>query len=418
MSESRERQSTDGGRARAVFTGIGVVAPNGKGTEDWWAATLAGKSGIDTVRSFDARSYPSQLAGEIKGFDPGKRLSARIVVETSRMSHFALAATRMALDDATVDLSQIPEYELGVITANASGGAEFGQRELQKLWRGGPKDVSPYMSIAWFYAATTGQISIGHGMRGPCGVMVSEQAGGLDALGQARRVVRDGTRLVVTGGSDSSLSPAGFVSQLPTANLTTVNDPARAYLPFDTDASGFVPGEGGAILVLENADTARERGVDRPYGELAGYAATFDPRPGSGRPPTLTRCARAALADARMRPEDIDVVFADGHGTAEKDRQESRTLAELFGPRAVPVTVPKTTTGRLYAGAGALDTAGALLALRDQVVPPTIHVKNPVAAYELDLVIDQPRETVLRTAMVIARGHGGFNAVAIVRLAD
>ncbi|MEV7770811.1 ketosynthase chain-length factor [Kitasatospora sp. NPDC086791] len=417
MSGSQHRRSTDG-RPGAVFTGIGVVAPNGTGTEDWWAATLAGKNGIDTVRSFDARSYPSRLAGEIREFDPGQHLSARIVVETSRMSHFALAATGMALEDAAVDLSRIPEYELGVITANASGGAEFGQRELQKLWRGGPRDVSPYMSIAWFYAATTGQISIGYGMRGPCGVMVSEQAGGLDALGQARRVVRDGTRLVVTGGSDSSLSPAGFVSQLPTGGLTAVTDPARAYLPFDTGASGFVPGEGGAILVLENAGTARDRGVDRPYGELVGYAATFDPRPGSGRPPTLTRCVRAALADARLAPEDVDVVFADGHGTAEMDRREARTLAEVFGPRAVPVTVPKTMTGRLYAGAGALDTAGALLALRDQVVPPTAHVRSPDAAHELDLVVDQPRETALRTAMVIARGYGGFNAVAVVRLTD
>lgn len=406
-----------GGTPGAVFTGIGVTAPNGLGTEAWWAATLAGKSGIDTAGSFDTRSYPSRLVGEIGEFDVGEYLSPRIAVETSRMSHFALAATRMALDDAGADPARMPEYELGVITANASGGAEFGQRELQKLWRGGPRDVSPYMSIAWFYAATTGQISIGHGMRGPCGVMVSEQAGGLDALGQARRVVRSGTRLVVTGGTDSSLSPAGFVSQLPTGQLTPVTDPATAYLPFDTGASGFIPGEGGAILVMENAGAARERGVGRPYGELAGYAATFDPRPGSGRRPALTRCIRAALDDARLRPAEIDVVFADGHGTPERDRQESQALGEVFGPRGVPVTVPKTMTGRLYAGAGALDTAGALLALRDQVVPPTVNVGSPAGEHGLDLVLDQPREIPLRTAMVIARGYGGFNAVAVVRQA-
>ncbi|MEU3861292.1 ketosynthase chain-length factor [Streptomyces sp. NPDC028722] len=398
----------------AVFVGIGVTAPNGQGTEEWWAATLAGKSAIDTVGTFDARDYPSQLAGEIRDFDPTEYLSPRVVVETSRMSHFALAATRMALDDAAVDPSRLPEYELGVITANATGGAEFGQRELQKLWRGGPRDVSPYMSIAWFYAATTGQISIGHGMRGPCGVIVSEQAGGLDALGQARRVVRDGARLVVTGGTDSSLSPAGFVSQLPTGQLSPVTDPAGAYLPFDTGASGFVPGEGGAILLLASARAARELDTD-PYGELVGYAATFDPRPGSQRPPSLARCMREALTDARLRPEDVDVVFADGHGSPERDHQESQALAAVFGPHGVPVTVPKTMTGRLYAGAGALDTAGALLALRDQVVPPTVHVTGPAAHHHLDLVLDQPRELPLRTAMVVARGYGGFNAVAVVR---
>ncbi|MFH8788932.1 ketosynthase chain-length factor [Streptomyces roseoverticillatus] len=416
MSDAHRTEDSAGAPA-AVFTGIGVTAPNGLGTEEWWSATLAGKSGIDFVSGFDARSYPAQLAGEVRDFDAGAYLSPRIVVETSKMSHFALAATAMALDDAAVDLTRIPEYERAVITANASGGAEFGQRELQKLWRGGPRDVSPYMSIAWFYAATTGQISIGHEMRGPCGVVVSEQAGGLDALGQARRVVRGGARLAVTGGTDSSLSPAGYVSQLPTGHLTTVTDPARAYLPFDAAASGFVPGEGGAILVMENGTTARERGISDPYGELAGYAAAFDPRPGSTRPPALARCIRAALDDARLRPEEIGVVFADGHGTAELDRQEARALAEVFGPRGVPVTVPKTMTGRLYAGAGALDAAGALLALRDQVVPPTVHVTGPAPGHGLDLVLDQPRELPLRTAMVVARGHGGFNAVTVVRRA-
>lgn len=399
----------------AVFTGIGVTAPNGVGTEDWWAATLAGKSGIDEIGSFDARTYPSRLAGEVKDFDAAEHLPARLVVETSRMSHFALVATAMALDDAAVDPARTPEYTMGVVTANASGGAEFGQRELQKLWRGGPRDVSPYMSIAWFYAATTGQISIRYGMRGPCGVAVTEQAGGLDALGQARRVVRSGAALVVTGGTDSSLSPAGFVSQLPTGLLTTVTDPLRAYQPFGTEASGYVPGEGGAILVLEDAAAARRRGAGRPYGELAGYAAAFDPRPGSGRPPALARCLRTALDDARLRPEDVDVVFADGHGTPGHDREEARALAEVFGPHGVPVTVPKTMTGRLYAGGGALDAAAALLALRDQVVPPTVHVTRPDPGHGLDLVLGQPREIPLRTAVVVARGHGGFTAVTVLR---
>lgn len=399
----------------AVVTGIGVVAPNGMGTEEYWSATLDGKSGIDRIRRFDCTGFPCVLAGELDGFDASEWVPGRLLVETSAMSHIAFAAAEAALADAGVDPADVPEYERGVVTANATGGVEFGQRELQNLWSKGPDHVSAYMSIAWFFAATTGQLSIRHKLRGHCGVVVSEQAGGLDAVGHGRRILRDGHRLVLAGGTESALSPAGIVAQIPTRRLSAAADPARAYLPFGADASGYVPGEGGAILVLESEDAVAARRPDRSYGRIAGYAATFDPRPGTGRPPGLERATRLALADADVAPGEVDVVFADAAGVPELDRTEAAAIAAVFGAFAVPVTAPKTMTGRIYAGAGALDVATALLAIRDGVIPPTINVPRAAPGYPLDLVVKDPRTAPLRTALVLARGYGGFNAAVVVR---
>ncbi|MER5772344.1 ketosynthase chain-length factor [Streptomyces sp. NPDC001985] len=405
---------TDGGRrARNVVTGLGVMAPNGLDTEAYWAATLDGKSGIDRITRFDCSSYPVTLAGEVT-FDPAEHLPSRLVVETSAMSHLALAAASMAVADSGVVPAELPEYEMGVVTANATGGVEFGQRELQNLWSGEPSDVSAYMSIAWFFAATTGQLSIRHKLRGQCGVVVSEQAGGLDAIGHGRRLLGQGHRMVMAGGTESAMSPAGLVAQLP-GHLSRRDSPARAYLPFDADANGYVPGEGGAILIVEDAEKAAERGAHRRYGEIAGYAASFDPPPGSGRPPTLRRAIVGALADAGVRPSEVDVVFADASGVPERDRAEARALGAVFGPDGVPVTAPKSMTGRLYAGAGALDVVAALLSIRDGVIPPTVNVTEPAPGLGLDLVLGRPRPAPVRTALVLARGHGGFNAALVVR---
>ncbi|MEV0637547.1 ketosynthase chain-length factor [Streptomyces sp. NPDC050619] len=398
----------------AVVTGLGVMAPNGTDTEAYWSATLDRKSGIGRIGRFDPTAYPVTLAGEVTGFDPADHVPSRLLVETSTMSHLALAAGERAMADAGVVPAELPEYEMGVVTANATGGVEFGQRELQNLWSGTPSDVGAYMSIAWFFAATTGQLSIRHKLRGQCGVVVSEQAGGLDAVGQGRRLLRGGHRMVMAGGTESAMSPAGLVAQLP-GHLSRRDDPARAYLPFDADACGYVPGEGGAILIVEDARRAAERGAPHRYGEIAGYAATFDPAPGLGRPPTLRVCAERALADAGVSPADVDVVFADAYGVPALDRAEAEAISAVFGPCGVPVTAPKSMTGRLYAGAGALDVVAALLSVRDGIIPPTANVTEPAPGYDLDLVLDRPRPAPVRTALVLARGHGGFNSAVVVR---
>jgi act minimal PKS chain-length factor (CLF/KS beta) len=400
--------------SQAVVTGLGVVAPTGIGATAHWAALLAGRSGIGEITCFDADRYPVRLAGQVSTFQPADLVPDRLIVQTDRYTHFGLAASAMALTDAGLgpaELAELDEYRLGVVTSSSSGGVEFGQREIQTLWRNGPSHVGTYQSIAWFYAATTGQVSIRHGMRGPCSVLATEQAGGLDALGQARRMLDDGARLVLAGGTDASLSPYGLTTQLPNGRLSRSTDPARAYLPFDDQACGYVPGEGGAMLVLEHAEGYRGRGG---YGGIVGYAATFDPAPGSARPPALRRAIEGALHDANLDPADVDVVFADAAGVPDLDRVEARALVEVFGPGAVPVTAPKTMTGRLYAGGAALDVATALLALRHQVIPPTVGIARLADDGALDLVRAQPRPAPLHTALVVARGYGGFNAALIV----
>ncbi|CAM5410677.1 MULTISPECIES: ketosynthase chain-length factor [Streptomyces] len=396
-----------------VVTGLGVTAPNGLGVQDYWAATLAGKSGIGRITRFDPSQYPARLAGEIPGFAAEEHLPSRLLPQTDRMTRLALVAADWALEDAGIRPQDLPDSSMGVVTASSSGGFEFGQGELQALWSRGSQYVSAYQSFAWFYAVNSGQISIRHGMKGPSSVVVSDQAGGLDAVAQARRQIRKGTAVVVSGAVDASICPWGWVAQLAAQRLTTRDEPAQAYLPFDAAADGYVPGEGGALLVLESEESARSRDA-RIYGEVAGYAATFDPAPGSGRPPGLRRAIELALADARMEPGEIDVVFCDAAADPELDRVESEAITAVFGPNGVPVTAPKTMTGRLYSGAAPLDLATALLSLRDGVIPPTVHV-TPSPEHTLDLVTDRPREAGLRSALVLARGHGGFNSAAIVR---
>lgn len=399
--------------AAAVVTGLGITAPNGLGIQEYWAATSRGDSGISEIGRFDATGYPATLAGEVPGFTAGDYLPSRLLPQTDHMTQLALVAADWALADANVRPSEWPEYDMGVVTASSAGGFEFGQRELRNLWSKGGQYVSAYQSFAWFYAVNTGQISIRNGFRGPSGVVVSDQAGGLDAIAQGRRLVRKGSRLIMTGGVDGSICSWGWIAQLSARRLSESADPGTAYLPFDARAAGYVPGEGGALMVLEDAASAEARGV-RVYGEIAGYAATFDPRPGTGRQPGLRRAIELALRDCSLSPADIDVVFADAAAVPDLDRAEAEAICAVFGRQSVPVTVPKTMTGRLLSGAGSLDVATALLAMQDDVIPPAANIL-PDPQYGLDLVTGGPRPARLRAALVLARGHGGFNSALVVR---
>jgi act minimal PKS chain-length factor (CLF/KS beta) len=400
-----------------VITGIGVIAPTGVGVDEHWQAVLAGKLGIARISRFDAAGYPVQLAGEVTGVSVKELLPRRLVPQIDRWTQLAVLAGEYALADAKLNPAELPEYEMAVVTSSSSGGTEFGQNEMTRLYRNGPSHVGAYQSIAWFYAATTGQLSIKHGMRGPCGVLACEQAGGLDALGQVRRLLRREARLVISGGTDASLCPYGVVAQLPIGYLSTSDDPEQAYLPFDADAAGYVPGEGGAIFTVETAESARERGAPN-YGAILGYAAGFDPPPGSDRPPVLRRTIERAIADAGLLPSDVDVVFADAMGVPDKDLAESQAISAVFGPGAVPVTAPKTLTGRLYGGGAPLDVATALLALRDGIIPHTAGPTELAPGIDIDLVLGQPRPAPLRTALVLARGYGGFTSALVLGAGD
>lgn len=401
-------------KPRAVITGIGAISPNGSGTDFHWKATLSGRSGIAELTRFDATGYPAMLAGEVLDFDVAKHIPGRLLPQTDISTRFALAAAEWAQLDAGLDSTRLRDYDMGVVTANACGGFDFTHREFDKLWGRGPEYVSVYESFAWFYAVNTGQISIRHGMRGPGTALVGEQAGGLDALGHARRTVLRGTPVVVSGGVDSALDSWGYLAQLSGGRVTRATDAERAYLPFDRQASGYVPGEGGAILLVEDADAARVRGAAQVYGTIAGYAATFDPPPDSPRPPGLARAAEQALADAGLRPADIDVVFADAAGVPELDRIEAAAISQIFGAHGVPVVAPKALIGRLYSGGAPLDVVDALLSMRDEVIPGAPAAIDVPAEYELDLVIGEPRSQPVRTALVLARGRHGFNAALVL----
>jgi len=324
----------------------------------------------------------------------------------------ALVATDMAIEDAEISLSDVPPFEMSVVTAASSGGFEFGERELKNLWSKGSNHVSAYQSFAWFYAVNSGQISIRHGIMGPNSVIVSDQAGGLDALAMAARQIDKGIKLVVTGGMDGSICPWGWVALTTNEDLSKSHSEDEAFVPFDENATGYVPGEGGAILILEDSDQAALRGA-RVYGAISGYGASFDKKALHPSGDALRYAMASALAEADLAPESIGVVFADGSGTLNGDQAEAQAINDVFGIGKVPVTVPKTMTGRLNSGAGSLDIACALLSIRDSLIPPTINVwhKN---SYGLDLVTRQSRHKTIKHAMVISRGSFGFNSVTIV----
>ncbi|WP_282088906.1 ketosynthase chain-length factor [Streptomyces tendae] len=398
-----------------VITGLGTVSPNGLGTEAYWSATLRGESGIGPITRFEPDGYTGRTGGEVKDFEPKEHLPSRLLPQTDHMTRLALVAAEEALSDAGIDPDALPDFAMGVVTAASAGGMEFGQREMEALWSKGGAYVSSYQAFAWFYPVNTGQISIRHGLRGASSAVVTEQAGGLDAVAKARRHIRQGTPQMLAGGVDSALCPWGWLCMSRSGRVSTVEDPARAYVPFDIGASGYVPGEGGALLVLEDGAAAARRGADKPYGAVAGYASTFDPRPGSDQEPGLRRALEMALDQARITPADIDLVYADACGVPELDLLEAEALARVFGPRGVPVTAPKTMTGRLLAGGASLDLATALLSLRDQVVPPTVNIDRPAHGRLIDLVVGEPREARLTHALVLARGYGGFNSAMVVR---
>ncbi|MGY3200342.1 ketosynthase chain-length factor [Streptomyces sp. TE5632] len=401
---------------RAAITGIGVIAPGGLRTDAYWKSVSEGISVLDRITREGCGHLPLRVAGEVRAFDPTALIEDRFLVQTDRFSHFAMAAAALALDDAGLGNGDPAEpFSIGVVTAAGSGGGEFGQRELQKLWGQGPRFVGPYQSIAWFYAASTGQISIRGGFKGPCGVVASDEAGGLDSLAHAAGAVRRGTDTMIVGAAEAPLAPYSMVCQLGYPELSTAEDPDLAYRPFTSDACGFVPAEGGALLVVEDEERARGRGAP-VRATVAGHAATFT---GASRweesREGLARAIRGALDEAGAAPEEIDVVFADAMGVPEADRAEALAIADALGTHGtrVPVTAPKTGFGRAHCAAPVLDTVAAVLAMEHGQVPPTPNVFD--ICHDLDLVMSRARPAELRTALVLSRGLMGSNAALVVR---
>ncbi|MEH1015198.1 beta-ketoacyl synthase N-terminal-like domain-containing protein [Micromonospora sp. CPCC 206060] len=402
---------------RAVVTGIGVVSPAGTGHAEHWRAVLAGQRRIGPITLFDATRYPTTLAGEVAGFVPDRWADSRRLVQTDRWTHLGFAATLLALDDAGLPATADDPYAYGVTLASSSGGNLFGQRELQRLWSQPSRTVGAYQSIAWFYAASVGQVSIHHQFKGPCGVLVAEAAGGLDSLAHAARLIRRGTPVVLAGATECPLSPYALSCQLRSGQLSVVTDPDRAYRPFDVTACGYVPGEGGAVFVVEDAAHAAARGA-RVYAEVAGWGATHDAthtrRDRAGDPGQYARAMRLALARAAVGPDEVDLVVPDALGVPGRDRSEAAALHQVFGSRTPPVTTQKPLVGRAHQGGAALDVANALLALAHQVLPATTGVELPGEGCELNFAW-RSRPRPLDVALVGARGFDGFNSALLLR---
>ncbi|MEC3974252.1 beta-ketoacyl synthase N-terminal-like domain-containing protein [Amycolatopsis sp. H20-H5] len=402
---------------RMVISGIGAVTPIGASTATYWDAVRKGVSGLGWISRFDLTDYPCRVGGEVHDIDLAEYVLPRIAAQTDRWTQLGLVAAGQALEDSGHESPGESAYDTAVITASSSGGNEFGQREIHKLWSDGPHAVGAYQSIAWFYAATTGQVAIKHGAKGPCGVLATESAGGLDAIGQSRRVLRRGeAKAVITGATEAPISPYALACQLRGGRLSLSDDPMTAYQPFSTAAAGHVVGEGGAMLLVEQLSRALDRGAERVYAEIVGYAATHDGRHTTATPTGdgLARAARLAIADAGIDPAEVDAVFADGAATPELDQAEVATLRMVFGARQLPICLPKTLVGRMYAGSPALDVATAALALYHGELPPSPVVEKAPWAADLDLV-HELRTADLRHVVVLARGYGGFNAAVVLR---
>ncbi|PZF98213.1 beta-ketoacyl synthase N-terminal-like domain-containing protein [Micromonospora deserti] len=402
---------------RAVVTGIGVVAPSGVGVDAHWRTVLAGARRTGPITLFDPTGYPTRHGGEVPDFDAAAYADNRQLVQTDRWTHLGFAATRLALADAGLPERATDPYGYAVTLASSSGGNLFGQRELQRLWGGPTRTVGAYQSIAWFYAASVGQLSIHHQFKGPCGVLVAEAAGGLDSLAHAVRVVRRGTPVVVAGATECPLSPYALACQLRSGLLSDVADPARAYRPFDAAASGYLPAEGGAVFVVEELGHALSRGA-RVYGEVTGWGATHDAvhtgPDAAGDPGQYARAMRLALDRAGVGPDAVDVVLPDALGVPRYDRSEAVALRAVFGERPPPVTTQKPLTGRAHQGGAALDVATALLAFHHDTLPATAAPDDVADGCDLDFLRGHRRPR-SRVALVCARGFDGFNSALVLR---
>ena len=396
-----------------AITGIGLVTPAGDSPDEFWDSVAGGRTVLAPIARFDPSPYSFALAGEIKEY-ANEQVADRVIPQTDVWTRHGLTQAARALADAEIDAAELPEYRLGVSLASSAGGVEFGQREIESLWARGPQYVGAYQSIAWFYAATTGQTSIAHGLRGQCDSVVTEAAGAIDSAQIADRSLRRDSDVVLFGGSDSALSPYGMVCQSASGRLSESSDPRGAYLPFDERACGYVTGEGGAILVAESAESAARRSARR-YGWVRGVCSTFDATSDDDEigPAGLVAAMTGALSRAGIRPSEVDVVFADGGGTRALDAAEAAAIANVFGERGVPVTVPKAGYGRLYSGGAAVDLVTACLSFRAQAVPPTPNVTRQWLQARIDLVTEY-RSQPVDVALVLARGYGGFNSALVV----
>ena len=400
-------------KRRVVITGLGTVNPLGNNTADSWAAAKAGKCGIGPITQFDTTDFKCKLAGEVKGFDPETIVDKKEARKMARFTVLALAAAAEAVADSGLD-TEAEAKQIGVILSSGIGGLPTIEEQHTRGEEKGMEKVSPYfvpMSIANMAAA---QVAIRFGLKGMCTCPVTACAGGTNAVGDAFHYIRDGyADVMLCGGTESAVTPLAIGAFTSMKALTQNPDPKRASIPFDAERSGFVLGEGAAILLLEELEHAKARGA-RILAEVVGYGATCDayhmtaPRPdGSG----AAKAMEMALADGGAKPEDVDYINAHGTSTPLNDAGETAAVKTVFGDHAYKLAISstKSMTGHMLGAAGAVEAMFCAMALHDGYLPATINYQVPDPACDLDVVPGHGRSADVRYAMSNSLGFGGHN---------
>jgi 3-oxoacyl-[acyl-carrier-protein] synthase II len=409
---------------RVVVTGLGLVSPVGIGVEESWTALVAGRSGIGPITLFDASTFPTRIAGEVKGFDPAKYMDRKEVRRNDRFIHFALAAAEMAMRDSGLDMAKEDPERVGCIIGAGLGGLGTIEEEHKTLLEKGVKRIGPFFIPALIVNLAPGQISIRYGMKGPNFSPVSACATGNHSIGDAMIYIERGMAdVMVTGGCEATITPLGVGGFCAARALSERNDaPEKASRPFDKGRDGFVAGEGSGLLILEEYEHARRRGA-RIYAELCGYGASADanhitaPAPeGEGG----QRAMRMALRDAGVSPEQVGYVNTHGTSTPQGDVAECQAINRVFGEHArkgLMVSSTKSMTGHLLGAAGGLEAVVTVLAIARGVLPPTINVDDQDPECALDVIPNQARERRVDVAMSNSFGFGGTNAVVVFKRA-
>jgi 3-oxoacyl-[acyl-carrier-protein] synthase II len=413
---------------RIVVTGLGAVTPIGNTVEDFWKSLTGGVSGVGRISQFDPSELAVQIAAEVKDFDLGeyfeKKEAGRMSRRAARFAQFSLASSQQALADSGLKIDDSNKWDVGAVIATGGGGVNETSNETETMVKRGVDRVNPMFIPAMIANMASCQVSITFGMNGPAVTGIAACAAGVYSLYDAFHILKRGdAKALLTGGTESAISPLAFVSLGRLGALSKRNEePTKASRPFDKDRDGFVFGEGAGVVMLERLDFARERGA-RIYAELAGVAHNADayhltaPEP-SGE--AAARCIRRAIEVAGLTPGEIEYVCAHGTGTPLNDASETRAIKQVFGDHAykLQLSSPKSMVGHLLGAAGAISSVATVLTLDRGVISPTINLDTPDPECDLDYVPNVAREKRVRTALVNGFGFGGQNAVAVFKAWD
>jgi 3-oxoacyl-[acyl-carrier-protein] synthase II len=407
---------------RVVITGLGTVNPLGNNVKDYWERVKACENGITRITRFDPSEHPSKVAGEVKDFNPGDFFDAKEARRMDRFTVYAVAAAIQAHEDAGLKNGDIDPDQIGIVLGNGIGGIEVLGDNFKRFFDRGVKAVHPLLAPMMITNIAPANVAIKLNLQGPCHAVVTACASGTDAIGEALSWVRRGRAdMMLAGGTEAALTPLGLASfTVIQAVSTKYNDkPEKASRPFDAGRDGFILSEGAGIVVLEELEHAKKRGV-KIYAELLGYGATCDanhltaPHPqGVG----AVRAMRRALVDGGLTIEDIDYINAHGTSTPANDPVESKAIREVFGERAAKLKVSSTKSmvGHLLGAAGGVEAIVTALALKEQFYPPTRNYENPDPQCDLDFVPNKGYSAPMRAAMSNSFGFGGHNGVLVFK---